>query len=85
MEKATPVDEKALLKRWVETWKFAGSELDRLKRQELRAMTEEDALRRLFRVMDSRTGDRWRRPDRIQGSGMIEQQRLFAKFARVTT
>jgi len=78
MENAIPPDELALMKRWVDTWKTAGPELERIKREELRAMTEQEALLRVERVMNSRAPDRWNRPDRRTSSGLIEQQRLFA-------
>ncbi len=74
-------EEKKLAKRWVDTWKFiTGPELARLKRGELRALTDEEALGRVGSVMNSRTKDRWIRPDRRESSGLIEQQRLFRRF-----
>ena len=85
MENAIPPDELALMKRWVATWKIAGPELERIKRRELRALSEEDILRRLSRVMDSRVKGTWRRPERLRSSGLIEQQRLFSKLAPRST
>ena len=76
-------DELALMKRWVDQWKITGPELERIKREELRAMTEEEALLRVQRVMNSRAANRWIRPDRRTSSGLIEQQRLFARLRRV--
>jgi len=81
MEKANPPDETALIKRWVETWKFAGPELERSKREELRALSDDEILRRIFRVMGSRVKGAWPRPKQPLSSGLIEQQRLFAKLA----
>ena len=83
MENANPADETALIKRWVETWKFAGPELERIKREELRALSEDEILQRISRVMDSRVRYAWRRPERLLSSGLIEQQRLFAKLAQI--
>ncbi len=63
---ATPIsqDEQALMKRWVDQWKITGPELERIKKEELRAMTEEEAKRRINSVMNARASDRRRRPDR---------------------
>lgn len=80
MENAKPADETALIKRWVETWKFAGPELERIKRNELRALTEEAALKRLSSVMNSRVAGGWKNPGRRRLSGLVEQQQLFAQF-----
>ncbi len=82
MENAPSADEQALMKRWVDQWKITGPELERIKKEELRAMTEEEAKRRIVSVMEARAGDRWRRPDRRESSGLIEQQRYFMRFAR---
>ncbi len=57
MENRTRADEAALIRAWVENWKLAGPELERLKKDELRAMTEEEALRKVNAVMNSRAED----------------------------
>lgn len=69
------------MRAWVENWKRVGPELDRLKRSELRAMTDEEGLVRVSRVMESRVSDPERRHQRRRSSGLVEQQRLFAKLA----
>ena len=80
MADAIDPGEDALVKRWVDQWKFAtGPELERIKKKELRAMTEEEALRRVASVMDARAADRWVRPERRTSSGLIEQQRYFKR------
>ena len=74
--------EKEQMRAWVENWKRIGPELETIKRRELRAMTEEEGTRRALLVMDARVTPR--RPDsrRRVSSGLIEQQRLFMKFAK---
>ena len=67
------------IRKWVETWDPAGPELEALERLELEAMTNSDArafLRELF--------TRWQPVDIavILGSGLVEQQRWFAKAHR---
>ncbi len=64
---------------WVDNWKRVGPELEKIKRAELRAMTDEEAAARAIRVMNARVSDRWINPKRCSSSGLIEQQRLFTK------
>ncbi|CAN5557691.1 hypothetical protein BH20VER1_BH20VER1_10790 [soil metagenome] len=81
MANLTPEAERALMKRWVDQWKITGPELERIKKEELRAMTEEEAFataRRLSRY----EGDVWITQDRRDSIGLIEQQRLFGKGHR---
>ncbi len=75
------LSEKEQMRAWVENWKRIGPELERMKKVELRAMTEEEGTRRALLVMDSRIDDPERRRERRRSSGLVEQQRLFAKFA----
>jgi hypothetical protein len=71
--------EKEAMRRWVADWKVAGEELDRIKWEELRAMTEDDAAR-IFELLSMHPRDGWMRPERFEDSGLVEQQRLFRKF-----
>jgi hypothetical protein len=73
--------EQALIKRWVDQWKITGPELERIKKRELRAMTEEEALRRVGAVMDARFAAPRQDPRRRDYSGLIEQQRIFTRLA----
>ena len=82
MEKAISADETALIKRWVEQWKITGPELERIKKEELRAMTEEEALRRVISVMNSRSRHASERARNSVSSGLVDQQRLFMRFSR---
>lgn len=67
----------ALLRKWVETWKSAGEELAEIERRELEQMTDDEAkaaaidLLTLPLGMDSLDSD---------GSGLVEQQRWFARL-----
>ncbi len=73
--------EREQMRAWVENWKRVGPELERIKREELRAMTEEEGTRVAVRVMEARAEPRWRDPARRAAHGMIEQQRWFRSFA----
>ncbi|HEY5793109.1 MAG TPA: hypothetical protein VIS74_07410 [Chthoniobacterales bacterium] len=72
--------EQERMRRWVETWKQAGPELQRIKEEELRARSDEQLAR------DSEAAlllaDHWLalHPGYERESGMIEQQRLFRKW-----
>lgn len=65
----------ALLKRWSEAWNSAGAELEARRRADLRALTDDEVRRAvadLFSLPQPRD-----LPPRL-GSGLVEQQRLFA-------
>jgi hypothetical protein len=65
-------------RRWVETWRWAGPELERIRRQELRAMTDARALVASNRVL-ALVGWLPRTPRRLATSGLIEQQALLRR------
>ena len=79
MENAKPADETALIKRWVETWKFAGPELERIKKEELRAMTDREAAADAEMILSVPVDD-WTPESRKVSSGLVEQQRLFGNW-----
>src|SRR5216684_4415690 len=67
----------ALTKRWVETWKAAGKELERIERNELRQL---DTFRTIALLCGPR--DYSRPPYAPQPwSGLVEQQHWFTKAA----
>lgn len=68
-------DQIALGRRWVETWKLAGVELEQIRRREIRAL---DTYRTIELL--SGPGD-YTRPPRAPKptSGLVEQQRWFMK------
>lgn len=70
-------EERALTKRYVDIWKQTAVELDRIKCEELRAMTEAGAARvaDMLCVPDENI---WVRPEHANGAGLVEQQRLFS-------
>ena len=68
-----------LIRKWVETWDRAGPELEAIKRRELEAMTDADVRAHVHALF---TG--WHPTDEAAAhdSGLVEQQRWFAKAHR---
>ena len=71
-------EERQKMKLWVETWKRAGPELERFRRQELRAFNYEKSMHIVDGLLEM--GARFARPRPT--SGLVEQQRLFQKAKR---
>jgi hypothetical protein len=67
----------ALGRRWVEAWRLAGPELERLRRAELRQLDPQRAIALLCGEADYHVPPRQARPN----SGLVEQQRWFKKAA----
>ena len=67
----------ALGKRWVQAWKEAGPELERLWREELRRIDPQRAIALLCGPADYTIPPRAPKPT----SGLVEQQRWFKKAA----
>lgn len=69
--------DRELMRRWVETWRRAGQELNQIRRRELQAIDTREAVQQLFssapafRDLPPRTT-----------SGLVEQQAWFAKLRR---
>ena len=72
-----PVQDRELLRRWVETWQRAGLELEEIRRREIEAMDTAEAIRQLF----GSTAAYKDIPLRTT-SGLVEQQAWFAKLRR---
>jgi len=70
----TPEEQQA----WMKQWRAAAVALRNVKREELRAMTDEDAVA-AFNALDLPPHDFPRSADRMDGSGLVEQQRIFQK------
>ena len=72
------MDDKAKMKLWVETWKQVGPLLDKIRHQELRAMTDADGAAALGMLSEFALS----LPDQQTRttSGFVEQQRLFMKL-----
>ena len=68
----------AMGKRWVQAWKEAGPELERLRRQELRRLDVARTIALLCGPADYTVPPRAAKPT----SGLVEQQRWFMKAAR---
>jgi len=67
------------LQEWVSTWVEAGAKLEAMRRAELEAMTDDDVRRH---VDDLFSGSYPRDlPERAE-SGLVEQQRQFARLHR---
>ena len=71
-----PETEQEAMRRWVETWKIAGPELERIRAEELRAMTESQAAA-LSEGLGFDPENVWLTAERSESRGLIEQQRLF--------
>ena len=71
-------EQVANAKRWVQTWKKAGPELERLRREELRRMDPERSIELLCGPADYTVPPRAPKPT----SGLVEQQRWFMKAYR---
>lgn len=65
------------LKRWAATWESAGHALEALRRRELLAMTDDDVRRA---IADLFAGAALADLPLRTGSGLVEQQRLFASL-----
>jgi hypothetical protein len=70
--------EQQCIRDWVATWKVAAVELEKLKAQSLRGLTEEQSARQ-FNDLDCDPALVWISPERLLSSGLVEQQRIFAK------
>jgi hypothetical protein len=67
--------EKARVKEWVEAWRRAGPQLERMRREELRAFRYEDHVEAIEGLLDAAARQAEPRPS----SGLVEQQRWFQK------
>jgi hypothetical protein len=68
----------ALARRWVDTWKIAGPELEQIRRRELRTMDMAAAVEALCFEADYKVGPRAPKP----WSGLVDQQHWFMKANR---
>ena len=68
--------ERELTLRWIRTWAQAGPELEAIKWRELEAMTDADVRAHVHALF---TGLPRSEPGLTRESGLVEQQRWFAK------
>lgn len=71
------MDEKELIRRWVQTWAVAGAQLEAIKRRELEAMTDEQIRESVEDLLTMPLPPDL--PPREE-SGLVEQQRWFNKL-----
>jgi hypothetical protein len=76
LENWTP-EELRIGRRWVQAWREAGRDMERLRREELRRLDGARAIARLCGPADYRQAPRLPRPT----SGLVEQQRWFKRAA----
>jgi hypothetical protein len=65
-------------RRWVAAWRDAGPRLEAVRRRELRELDPVEAIAKLREPADYRVEPRAPKPT----SGLVEQQRVFARFRR---
>jgi len=70
--------EKERVGEWLENWRVVAEESERLKIAALRALTEEEAAKQ-FNELDCDPALFWKPKERIESSGLVEQQRLFSR------
>jgi hypothetical protein len=71
--------EQEKMRYWVENWKRVGPELERIKREELRALTDEQAASNAESILSTPV-EQWLPERRRQWSGLVEQQQYFAQL-----
>lgn len=77
--------EKEKILQYIRNWKVVGEELDRMKAEELRAMSEEESAVRIHDVM--LMADEWLKVNIpiARECGLVEQQRIFQKCQKALT
>ena len=71
-------EEKAKVRQHIANWKAVSEVLDKERTERLRAMTEEESAE-IFNGMDCDPSLLWIPEERKVSSGLVEQQRIFAK------
>lgn len=71
-----PVSPDALLRLWVEAWRRAGEELERLRRIEIESVDTQEAVSQIFGTGGLSL------PPAPSTSGLVEQQAWFARIPR---
>ena len=67
---------RELMRRWVDTWRQAGLELDEVRRREIECADTQEAVRQLFETGE----DPIDIPPPPESSGLVDQQAWFAKM-----
>jgi hypothetical protein len=76
-----PPDEREMIKRWIEAWKAAGPELEKMRAEDIRSADTALAIEQLADAFASALYLHRPRPD----SGLVEQQRWFSRLRRETS
>jgi hypothetical protein len=81
-QQASP--DNSLRRRWVETWRRAGEELERLRRAEIESIDTREAIRQIFGSHGGTHGGSHgpALPAPSTTSGLIEQQAWFARIQK---
>ncbi len=72
------MDEREAMRRWVETWRQAGPELEAIRRKEIENINTLESLAALEGAFNYAT----RNVPPYETSGLVEMQRWFAKLRR---
>jgi hypothetical protein len=72
------MDEREAIRRWVETWKLAGPELEAIRREEIEKINVHHQLAALEDAFNHAT----RTSPPRETSGLVEMQKWFAKLRR---
>jgi hypothetical protein len=72
------MDEREAMRRWVETWKQAGPELEAIRRKEIEKIDTLESLAALEGAFNHAT----RNLPARDSSGLVEMQKWFAKLRR---
>jgi hypothetical protein len=72
--------DNSLRRRWVETWRRAGEELEGLRRAEIESIDTREAIRQIFGSDGASHGPALPAPSPT--SGLIEQQAWFARIQK---
>jgi hypothetical protein len=67
-------------KEWAMTWKKAGVALDKVKTQELSAMTMEDTQKKISTIFDGVDPSYYLGKKNSRTSGLVEMQKCFSKL-----
>ena len=67
--------DRELLRKWVDTWRRAGEELDEVRRREIESAVTQETIRQLFG-----TGDWVADSPPATTSGLVNQQAWFARL-----
>lgn len=71
--------EKEQILERIRQWKVAAAEMDRERAERLRGMGEGESARIFDMLVPPNPAAVWRRPERLEASGMVEQQRIFKR------